>query len=189
MPKNGITEKKMQNKRFYKAEHSIFIAYYSFKNYPTARILARRARISCSTLYRHHHKPQDIPRDYEEFLVSKYNQYIKKLHRKGNFNIRRFYLYFLVYIISNKPYFLALFKDNRKGIIIKMLRPAKPYILAKWHLHGDTDKMYSVYSNEILGVIETWAKHNFAKKMLEQTLDDIMYLTESSRIKLAPLLE
>lgn len=178
----------MQNQRFYKTEHSIFIAYYSFKNYPTAKMLARRAQISCSTLYRHHHRTQDIPCDYEDFLLSKFNKHIEKVCRKGNFSFRRFYLYFLVYIFNNRPYFLALFRDNHKSIVISMLKNVKPFILSKWHLAENTDKMYSVYTHEILGLIENWAKCNFSKKMLEQTLGDIMYLTNSAYAQLIPLL-
>jgi len=189
MARSGITEKKMRNKRFYKTEYAIFIAYYSFKNYPTAKMLARRAHIARSTLYRHHRRTEEIPHDYEELLVSRYDKYIKKYCLKENFNFRKFFLYLLVYIVNNRVFFLPLFRDGRDGAIIRMLRHVRPFILDKWHLDGDMEKMYSVYTNEILGVIETWAKHNFSKKMLGQTLDDIMYLTNSARIKLAPLLE
>ncbi len=186
MKTSGLTEKRMQNRRFFKNEHAIFVAYYKLKDYPSAKKLAKIAGVSRSTLYRHHKRVQSIPADCEEYLLQNYFKTIKKLLEK-NPNFRVIFLRTLVFIRSNKELFKILFKDNHKEIIKRMINHLKTVIVKEWHLSGDVDTIFNIYANEVLGVIEIWHKHYFSDKFLESTLSNILFLTKTSRRSLLPL--
>ena len=187
MRTSGLTDKNMANKRFRKTEYAIFFAYYRLGSYPSAIKLARTAKISRSTLYRHHKKIQKIPVDYEDFLLHDYARAIQKLIRREA-KTRCVFLHTLVFISAHKRVFIALFREERKDIIKNMFGLLKRRIVIKeWRLAGDIDKMYNIYTNEVLGIIEAWSVQNFSNKTLEQVLNDILYLTKASRKKLLPL--
>lgn len=183
---SGLTEKRMKNKRFCKTEKAIFLAYYKLRDYPNAKKLAKTANISRSTLYKHHKKIQAIPADYEDFLLQNYAKAIKKyLKKPAEFKTILFRTH--AFIFANREIFGALFKEGHKETIKKMFNILKPNVLNEWGLTGNLDKIYNIYTNEILGIIESWEKQNFSEKSLEQVLNDTLYLTKTSKQKLLPL--
>ena len=186
MKASGLTDKKMANKRFLKTEQAIFIAYFTLRGYPSARKLASAARISRSTLYRHHKKIHSIPVEYEDYLLHNYTKSIRKLLR-NNAEIKTIFLCTLVFISNNKAIFVVLFRDGRRESIRRMMECLKTRVIDEWRLAGNTDKMYGIYKNEILGIIEIWFRQNFATKYIDSTLNDILYLTGSARRNLLPL--
>ena len=186
MKTSGLTEKRMSNKRFRETEQAIFIAYYTLKDYPTARKLAKRAHISRATLYRHHSGVYAIPIDYEKYLLATYKKAIGRLLRK-NAGIKTVFLRTLVFISNNRMVFIVLFRDGHSNAVKKMIELLKGRVLEEWHLGGDVDKIYNVYQYEILGVIEVWSKQKFATKQLDSILSDILYLTNAARRSLLPL--
>ena len=177
----------MANKLFYKNEQKILIAYFKFKDYPCAKRIARHAGISRSTLHRHHKTAHDIPRDYEEYLFRVYARKMKKLLAKEDTNLKNIFLYFLVFITGNREIFKTLFQDERKNIIKKMLQFLKPQITTNWGTSSNSEQIFSIYENAILGVIEIWGEHCFSDDDLAIVLDDIMYLTRTARHNLLPL--
>ncbi len=187
MKKCRLTEKKMSNKRFKKTEQAILIAYYRFRDYPVAKKIAKSAKISRSTLYRHHQTTTNIPYDYEEYLLQAYLRTIRKFSKKKNPSLKTVLLRTLVFIASNREVFLILFQSNHKEVINKMLDHIKLIILEEWKLGGDLNKMYSIYKNEVLGAIEIWGKANFSNQTLNSALEAIVYLTKTARQNLLPL--
>lgn len=188
MKNSGLTEKKMANKKFRKTENAIFIAYYKFRDYPSAKTLARRAKISRATLYRHHSSPQSLSKDYEKYLLDAYAKKIKKL-LKRNPPLKTLFLRTLVFIHNHRLILKALFKEDHKEIIKKMLDKLKDRILKEWNYAGNTDKLYKVYQNEILGIIEAWGKNDFSVKETTSVLSDILYLTKTTPKHLSRFLE
>ena len=186
MTNNGLTERRMSNKRFYKKEHAIFIAICSCRDFPTVRKLAKMAHVSRSTLYRHHQKIHQIFQDYEEYLLKAYTRITKKfLAKKADYRI--LVLRTLIFIYNNRETFKELFGHNRKEVVKQMFKLLEPSVVDEWHLAGDLAKMYNVYINEILGIIEAWAAKGFPKDSIEQVLDDILYLTDNARQNLLPI--
>ena len=188
MKNSGLTEKKMANKKFQKTETAIFTAYYKFRDFPTAKTLARRAKISRSTLYRHHEKPSALPKDYENYLLETYARKMRAFLNK-DLPSRTIFLRTLVFISNNRTVFTALFKDGHKEIVKKLLDKLKPQILKDWNYAGNTEKLYKIYQNEILGLIETWSEDNFDIKEVETVLNDIIYLNKTTPRHLARFLE
>ena len=184
-----LTEKNMANKKFSKSENAIFIAYYKLKDFPTARRIAKKAKISRSTFYRHHDQPQNIPRDYEDYLFKLYQKRIKKFLEKEDIYLRTLLLRTLVFISSHQRIFRALFIHKQEEFIKKIFRCLKNRILAEWHLAGDLNEFYYVYENEIIGVIEAWDKQNFTNHSLSSTLNNLTHLTNTAPRRLTFLIK
>ena len=51
----------------------------------------------------------------------------------------------------------------------------------------NAEMIFEVYNNEILGVIEGWNKEGLREKDIAMILEDILYLTDSARHRLMPL--
>ena len=185
--KHSLTEKKMANKKFRVKERAIFIAYFKLKDYPSAKAISRMANISRPTFYRHHQNAASIPKDYEDYMVSVFARKIRKYLSRKNVDSRFVFFRTLVFISSNKEVFKALFKNDHKEVAKRMLEILKPKITEKWRLSNGLDKLYNIYKNEILGIIEIWCQQNFSDCHLNAVLEDIMYLTKTARTKLLPL--
>ena len=179
MKNSGLTEKHMLNRHFRKTEHIILIAYYRLRDYPSAKKLAKLAKISRSTLYRHHHNIWKIPDDYETYLLVIYQRVINPYILKKDFSFKGYYFRTLIFISNHKEAFFLLFIEGHKDIVKKMLDALKPRISAIYHISGrNLDKIYSIYSNEILGLIENWGRQRFTLSMLNEILNDAIILTE-----------
>lgn len=179
----------MANKKFQKTENAIFLAYYKFRDFKTAKALARRAGVSRSTLYRHHQSPERIPENYEKYLLEAYSKTTKKILNQKDISSRKIYLRMLVFIHSNQIIFGALFKDGRKEIIKGMTDIIKKQILNEWNYPGADKKFFKVYQNEVLGLIESWSEKGFEIEELENILNDILYLNKTTPKHLARFLE
>ena len=189
MKTGRLTEKKMTNKRFRKAENAIFIAYYKLKDYPSAKLIAKKSKLSRSTIYRHHGQPQNIPRNYEEYLLCIYKKKIKKILNKKDVDLKTLFLRTLVYIHSNRKTLKVLFSSGQQEIIKKIFRILKLRIIKTWHLAGNLDELYCVFENEILGIIEIWSKQEFDANSLNLVLNDLIKLTSTAPKRLTFLIK
>ena len=61
-----------------------------------------------------------------------------------------------------------------------MVSELKEPILAIWNYGDNSPKLFHVYENEILGIIEAWGEQEFANQEIENVLGDILYLTKTS---------
>ena len=177
----------MTNKRFRKTERAIFASYCRLRDYPSAQEVAKAAKVSRSTLFRHHRKVQNIPSDYETFLL---NVYIKRMHRflqNENTDMRVIFFRLLIFVSNHRDAFLTLFARGKKDIIKEMFQPLKSRITHKWKISGNLDNIYNIYENEVLGVFEIWAKHGFSAEFIDFALNDILYLTRTACRSLSPL--
>lgn len=188
MKNSGLTEKKMKNKKFYQTERAIFVAYYKFRDFPSAKTIAKRANISRSTLYRHHALPRAISNNYEKYLLDIYSDRIKKFLAK-NSSTKILFFRTLIFIHSYRMIFEALFDSGHKEVVKRILDKLKDRILKEWNYAGNTDKLYKVYQNEILGIIEMWREGGFKSDEIEGLLSDILYLTKTTPKRLARFLE
>lgn len=183
----GLTEKKMANKKFKKTEEAIFIAYFESQDFPNIKTIARRANISRSTLYRHHKIAQNIPQDYEKYLLQKYTQKIDKILFQKEISLRTIFGQTLIFISVNKRIFIGLFAVGHKEVINEMLEKLKKRIIIEWKISGNLEKIFHIYENEVLGAIEIWGEKGFSEEKLEVILKDVMYLTRTAPQKLLPL--
>ncbi len=188
MASSGLTDEKMSNKQFYETERAIFIAYSKIRDYPTARRLTRAARISRSTLYRHHPKITRIPRDYEDYLLSVYDKAILKMVHNKKVKLKIVILRMLVFIMNHKEVFKLLLSDGRNATIKKMLSRIKPKLVDEWGTNNNFDKVFYVYANEVIGIIELWGRQNFSEQHLGSTLNDVISITKTAPRRLSFLI-
>ena len=69
-----------------------------------------------------------------------------------------------------------------------MLDLIKNPILSEWN-YKNPEKLYKVYQNEVLGLIETWAENGFKADEIETVLNDILYLNKAATKHLSRFLE
>lgn len=183
---SGLTEKKMANKKFRNNENAIFVAYYKFRDCPSAKMLARHAGISRSTLYRHHKSPHFIPENYEKYILEIYSRRIKSF-LKQDAPLKKLFFRKLVFIHNHRVIFEVLFNDGRKDIVKEMIEIIRGPILAEWN-YKNPEKLYKVYRNEILGLIEAWSEKGFRADEIEVVLNDMVYLSKAAPKHLARFL-
>ncbi len=182
--RSGLTEKQMSDKRFKKSEEEIFETIFEQGNLPDVNLVARKTRLSRSTLYRHHKVLYNITTDYEKYLLKNYNSVMRRAMLGGRVKLKSIFYKMLVFIMNNKKIIKALVKRNRTAIFEKMLEQLKKIIIKRCVLPKKSDKMFRIYMMEVIGVIEEWGMRDYCQEEIERVLEDIMYLTETMKTRL-----
>lgn len=186
---SGLTEKQMSDKRFKKSEEEIFETIFDQDNLPDVNLVAKKTKLSRSTLYRHHKVLYNITTDYEKYVLRKFNRTMRCAIFGRKTKLKNVFYIMLVFIMSHKRIIKALIKRNRTAIFERMLERLKGKIMKSCHLPKNSNKIYKIYTMEVVGVIEEWGKKDFDREKIEQVLNDIMYLTDTIKIRLMPLME
>lgn len=182
-----MVKMKTRNKRYQKNEEAILEVLMKSKGLPTAGVLVKKARISRSTLYRHHKTVPGIVPDYEKEILTEYESVVRKLIRRKNIQVRTICLRTLIFIMINRRIFKILLKYDDGVVIERMILKLKSKLKTSCCLPKNSDRMLRVYAKEVTGVIEEWGKHGFRKDEIDMTLNKIMYLTETMRQRLGPV--
>ena len=178
---------KTRNKRYQKNEEAILDVLMGSKELPAAGVLAKKAHISKSTLYRHHKTVPGIIPDYKREILIKYGNMVRRLNRRKNVQVRTICLRTLIFIVANRRVFKILLRYDGSVIVEEMILKLKNKLKNTCRLPKNSDKMLRVYVKEVAGVIEEWSKHGFREDEIESTLNKILYLTETMRQRLGPL--
>ncbi len=179
----GITDKKLKDKRFRINERAIIKAFFSNKKILGARVIARRAKISRSTLYRHHKTVYEIIPDYEKYILDKYYRLIGKLIKKRDVDTKTLYIYMLIFMMKNKEIFKMVLSRGNMKTIEKMIKKIESRVAIEYRLPKNCEKMLDVYRKEVLGIVEKWIKNDFTDDYTG-VLSDILYLTKTLRNRL-----
>lgn len=181
-----ITDKKLKDRRFRKTEEAILRAFFSNKRVLSARVITKRARISRSTLYRHHGTVYEIIPDYEAYILAKYCKLIDGLIKRREIKIKTIYCQMLIFILRNKGLLEKIVEKDGGELIEKMVKMLEPKIKEVYSLPKNCEKMLKIYEKEITGLVESWIKNDFyGGEMI--ILGDIMYLSNTFRLRLRPL--
>ena len=85
-------KKGLQNKRYRKTEEAIIEVLLSTDEMLSTKELTKRARISRSTLYRHHKAIPGIIPDYEKEILWRFRRAVRKLLRQKDMKLKNVYL-------------------------------------------------------------------------------------------------
>lgn len=181
--------KKFQNYRFRKTEEAIFNAFFADKKMPTPGVLARRAKISRSTLFRHYRTVYEIVPGYERRIYRKYTRMVGVILKNKRVKIKEIYLKILIFIVINKKDFKMILLRGNGAIFEKMIWRLEKRICGNYFLPKNSKQIFGIYVKEISGVIEEWGKRDFNKNEIEVILNKIMYLTDTIRSRLVPILK
>lgn len=178
---------KIRNKRYRKTEEAILEVLMGSKELPTAGVLARRARISRSTLYRHHKTVPGIIPDYEREVLIRYGNVLRRLVRRKNTQVRKIYLRTLIFMVAERRTFRILLKYEGGVVVEKMVLRLRGKLRSARHLPVNSGGILRVYAKEVAGIVEEWGKNGFKEGEIEVVLSKIMYLTETIRQRLGPV--
>lgn len=187
MSERRITDKKLKNKRFRKTEESIILAFSIVKGILDARKIVRIARISRSTLYRHHQTIGQIAPDYEEYILTKYEKTMRRFMRIKGVQLKSLFEKTLLFLIAHRKIIEFLSQYGRGDLIERMLTVLTPSILATGKvLNGE---MLYIYLKAASAVVEQWELNGFSRGDVPLVVNKMMYLTEHARSRLGPIIK
>ena len=161
------------------------MAFFLAKDKLSLKRILYTAKISRSTLYRHHKNLAEIAPDYEKYIIKKCKNYMKPLMKDDDSQLKVLYQRILVFMVTNRLIIRFLLKYSNQNILEKIVRALKPKILASGKVADG--EMFKIYSKEVAGIIEGWCKLGFKKDALVPTTNKIMYLTDQAYPRLSPL--
>lgn len=185
--KFGITEKRLNDKRFKKTEEAILRAFFDKNGYITVMEIAKKVGVTRSTIYGHHRVMREIVKDYKKFILKKYNFTIKNVLQKKRMGARELYTQIMFFIIRNQGVFKIVMKENGREVFISMIDKLKPELMKYMRIANNYETMYGVYKNEVATLLEKWGEGGFKKEEIESVLKDIIYLTDTARVRLLKL--
>ena len=178
----------MLNRRFRKTEEAILAVFLEGDSYASTRQIAKKAGVSPSTFYRHHATVKRIARDYEDYVMWGYCRMMAPYLKRKNIKMRQFFFKMLVFMLANKRSLMILYRSEDEKIMERMVIKLKPKILNYLRLTGEHRKIFNVYVAEIVAVLMHWGENNFKESEINETLNDIMYLTDTARARLRPMM-
>lgn len=182
-------KKGKRNQKFMRAESAILMAFFVDKGLPKPGVVARRAKISRSTFFRHHKTPYDMIIDYEKVIYSRYLGMIRNISGDKNARLKEIYLRMLIFINRNQQEIKLVLKYKNSQIFEKMIWRLKNKIHEEYDLPSNFEQFFGIYVKEIAGVLEGWGKQNFDISQIEAILKKILYLTDTLGERLKPILE
>lgn len=180
-----ITEQKLRNKRFQKSEETTIVTLLSVKEMISMNRFVQLAKISRSTINRHHGNLQSVVPDYEKYLLNRCRSATKHLRKNPKSELKVLFFRVLIFLLVNHLYVTLVLEKGNHNIIEELVLILKPKILASSQI--DNGEMFDIYLNEISGLIEAWCRAGFDKEALSITVEKIMYLTDTANIRLSPL--
>lgn len=177
-----ITAKRLADRRFQKTEDAILKAFFDDPHI-TASQLARRTGVARSTIYNHHHSISEIIPNYENYIFMRYSRFINKtLAKDKKPNIRTLYVQTFSFILQHKKIFTIFIKTENFKIFEKIVKKLRPSSIDGF------EKVLDIYTSEVAKILFRWGQKGFNKMHFENVLHDTLYLTETARERLVPML-
>lgn len=189
MRRVGLTEKRMQDKRFRKTEEMILKVFFEEDYYVSMQDVAKKIGVARSTVYNHHRAVREILPDYEKYILRKYKNIIAHMLRKKNVKLKTIYTRTLFFIIQEKRIFELAIKKERRGMIFGMVFMNKGKIMRRARMPQDKEKILRIYASEVVELIVDWGKAGFKVDEVEKIVEEMMYLTDTMMARLGPLAE
>lgn len=189
MFRSGITEKKLKNRRFLKTEQTIVQSFLERGESISMTEMAKIVGVSRVTIYHHHHKIGLIVLDYHRYIIRKYTPAVKKLEFFKEVRIETVIQRLLLFVVQNEMAFMVLAKGEDMQIYIEMMMRLEPAFARKLGLPKNSEEMFRVYAGEVAMLLTEWAEQGFPESKMDELKEEIVYLTETMRVRLAGLLK
>lgn len=183
----GITERRMNNRRFRKTEDAIMRAFFECGQYAEAEKIARRAGVARTTVYYHHRAVKEILPDYKRYLLRSYTRTINKILKKKQARMKQIFLTLLAFMMRNRGIFMILAKAHDREVMRTMIERLRGKIESFARLPKNSEKMFRVYRGEMTSLLENWGERGYHEREITGVLGDMMYLTETMRMRLGSL--
>lgn len=180
-----VTEKKLKNKKFRDSEAAIRRGFFLLKNKLSVERLIKVAKISRSTLYRHHKNIHEVIPNYERFVLRRCKNTMRHLARNKRIRLKTLYERLLIFMSANRPIMEFLLEFGDRNFIEKIVFALEPKITATGKVNNG--EMFKIYAKEVAGLIETWGHAGFDPDAIPIVINKIIYLTDTAHIRLSPL--
>ena len=185
----GLTEKRMNDRRFRRVEEAILKVVINEDYYIGVGEMAKKIGVARSTVYNHHRAVREIIPDYERYLRSRYNRIINKILKRREMRIRDVMRHVIIFVLHNREVFMFLEKCGRRGIYGQMMTKMELELSRRLRLPNNYQKMYIVYRGEVMELMAEWVKNGVVEEEMNELLGDIVGLTDTMRIRLKGLLK
>lgn len=183
-----MMERGMNHRRYRKTEETILRVFFDENQKGISmQKMAKKAGLGRSTMYTHHHAIREIIPDYERYMLVEFQTIERRKMRVKNTQLRSLYLDLLLFILRNRKVFEMFLRYGDRNIYVMMIKKLETKIINFARLPSNSEKLFAIYTNEVVGVIEGWGKSGFSENEVEKVLGDIMYLTETCRDRLMPI--
>lgn len=178
----------MKDRRYRRTEDRILTVFFDENEKDcTMSKMARKARVGRSTIYTHHHAMREIIPDYEDYILAEYSAIARRRLKTKNSSLRIIYLDMLIFVLRHKKIFKMFLKYGDRKILERMVGKLEGRLARYMRFPKRYKKIFRIYVNEIVGVIEEWGEKGFSEKEIEKLLNDVMYLTETAHDRLMPI--
>lgn len=185
----GITERRLSNKRFRKTEEAILEAFFKCEGGIETNRMAHKARVARATVYYHHAAVREILPDYKKYIIGKYGRIMRPILEKSQVRMRNIYLMNLTFIVAHRRIFLIFMKVRDREVMWEMINRLRGRVERFARLPKNSEEMFRVYRGEIIELLEGWGERGFGEEEMPDMLDKVMYLTETMRERLKPLMK
>lgn len=183
----GITEKRLKNRRFRKTEDAILRVFFEEDIYVGIKEMAAKAGVARSTFYHHHKTAREIIPDYRRYILRRYSRMISGAIRINGMKTRVIYTKTLIFIMQNQREFEVLLRSGNMDVMKEMIMGVEGWLVKQMRIPNGARKVFAVYASEVTELINEWCRRGFRKDEMNRVLDDIMYLTDTARIRLGPI--
>lgn len=183
----GITEKRLQNRRFKKTEEAILKVFFEEDIYIGTKEMAAKAGVARSTFYHHHRAVKEIVPDYKRYILRRYTRVTNGLLRQKGVKMRTVYAKTLIFITQNRRVFEILLRSGEASVMKEMLFKIEVRLVKQMRLSRGARKIFMIYVGEVVELINGWCERGFSEKEIGELLDDIMYLTDTAKERLGPI--
>ena len=180
-----ITEQNLKNQRFRKTEESIIINFCLLKGNLSVKKLIRTAKISHSTFYRHHSSIHEIIPSYEQYILKKYRNIVKKNPYCKKAQLRYLFRNTLIFLVVHQKIMNFLSRYGSPNFTEALLLALSPKLLSTGKI--TSKDMLDIYLKEVAVIIDKWQQNGYKKEEITKTVDKIMFLTNTARIRLGPV--
>lgn len=185
----GLTEKRMNDRRFRRVEEAILKVVINEDYYIGVGEMAKKIGVARSTVYNHHRAVREIIPDYERYLLSRYDRIINRILKRRGMKIRDVMRHVLIFVLHNREVFMFLEKCGRRGIYGQMMTKMELELSRRLRLPNNYQKMYIVYRGEVMELMAEWVRNGVVEEEMNELLGDIVGLTDTMRIRLKGLLK
>ena len=173
-----------KDQRYQKNEEAIMSAFFRAQKGLNGKQLAKAARVSRATLYRHHKGAQAVMSDIEQMILEAYKKDIAKVMNRGK--LRVMFYRMLLFIEGHQKEFELIENRGDERALEEMVLELVPQVVRKYKIPAKYEEVLRIYEKEVTAVVETWILAGFSTSDMG-VLKDIMYLTRSLRERLVKI--
>ena len=93
----------------------------------------------------------------------------------------------LIFILVNKKVFIVVLRGGGKRVIEQMIDGLREKLVKIMRLSPNQEKIFVVYKSEVVTLIEVWCQEGFNRDEIERVASEIVYLTETAKMRLGRL--